>query len=609
MNRKKLWQRMGMMLGVAGLCAFGILEGMIWKKKTMYLWTEEKNQFTSSLFGENTYIFTPQDDPALVNEILEGLWETQETDQFGTNRYSIYFIPGEYDASIAVKVGFYMQVAGLGLLPTETSIPSLTCDARWLGEDETNHNACCNFWRGVENLEIGSNTLWAVSQATFIGRVQVDGALYLHDDYGWASGGFLADSVATRMVDSGSQQQWLSRNNSFPAWLGDNWNLLFVGDAKGSDPTGTWPVKSYTSVEETPIIREKPFLFYDEKEGFMVFVPDVRTDASGVSWQGEDVEETGKKLSLDTFYIARPETDTAKTLNKVLRAGKNILFTPGIYQLEEALAVGRADTILLGMGLATLTPVNGNACVETKDVGGIILAGLLFDAGEEESTSLLVVGDAKSEASHEDNPITLSDLFFRVGGTETSEPARTENCLVINSSHVIGDNFWVWRDDHGTNVGWEDNTAINGLIVEGDNVTIYGLMVEHFQEYQTIWRGENGRVYMYQSEIPYDVPSQEEWMSHDGAQNGFASFLVTEEVKQFEAVGLGIYLYNRDAAVELYSAMEVPDEPGVSIFHICTVMLNGYPGIRHVINDEGQGVFSAVERAILLEYRDGIFKE
>ena len=131
--------------------------------------------FHNELFGENVYIFSPGDDPAIVNEVLTDIYEKQEENQFGKSRYAIYFMPGIYDESIEVNVGYYMQVAGLGVLPTDTRIESLQCTAEWLGNDPNNHNACCNFWRGVENLELGSNTMWAVSQATFMRRVQVDG--------------------------------------------------------------------------------------------------------------------------------------------------------------------------------------------------------------------------------------------------------------------------------------------------------------------------------------------------------------------------------------------------------------------------------------------------
>jgi len=72
---------------------------------------------------------------------------------------------------------------------------------------------------------------------------------------------------------------------------------------------------------------------------------------------------------------------------------------------------------------------------------------------------------------------------------------------------VIGDNLWLWRADHGNNVGWTRNPADNGLTVNGNNVSMYGLAVEHFQKFQTVWNGESGKDIFYQSEMPYDVPA------------------------------------------------------------------------------------------------------
>mgnify|MGYP002772288245 FL=1 len=561
--------------------------------------------FHTELFGDNTYIFSPEDEPEKVAGILDQIYEKQEANQFGNERYAIYFMPGEYDESIEANVGFYTQVAGLGELPTDTKLESLQCNARWLSDDPSNHNACCNFWRGVENIELKTNTVWAVSQATFMRRVQVDGALFLHDDYGWCSGGFLADSNTDLMTDSGSQQQWLSRNCNWKAWMGANWNMVFVGTKEGKNPQGTWPVVPYTAVEKTEVMQEKPFLIYDDKAGYMVYVPKERENATGVSWENGS---EGEKIPIEQFYVAKPEKDTAETMNQALEEGKNLLLTPGIYDLTEPIVVNRADTIVLGMGLATLRAANGTACMETGDVQGLIIAGLLFDSGETKSDNLLVVGTEKEASGDAEKNNYLSDLFFRVGGTDTEKPVSVKCCATINSDHVIGDNFWVWRADHGDNVAWDENEAENGIIINGDDVTMYALMVEHFKQYQTIWNGNRGKVYMYQSEIPYDVPAQEVWVSHEGQKNGYASFYVDDAVDAFEAWGLGVYLYNRDAAVELNTAMEVPDREGVKVHNICTVMLTGYPGMNHIINESGDSVTYAGQRSVICEYENGVVR-
>lgn len=559
-------------------------------------------------FGENVWFFAPEDDPELVQKELNTLWAQQETNQFGDVRYAVYFLPGEYDEQIQPKVGFYMQVAGLGAMPDDVSLYTVGCDARWLG-DNGNHNATCNFWRGVENLSARHYVTWAVSQATFMRRVHLEKTLYLHDSNGWASGGFLSNSKVEFAVNSGSQQQWLSRNCDWETWMGENWNIVFAGIEEGKTPKGTWPEHAYTDVPVVEEIREKPFLTYDKEKGFGVYVPQERSEAVGVDWT------PGELISMEDFYIAQPFVDNAETINAALQSGKHLFLTPGVYQLTEPIVVDREGTIVLGTGLATLRSMEGNACLEVVGDARVTVAGILFDAGPVEAGGpleyLLAVG---TELEASDNPVEgdeveaerpvtlLADLFFRVGGAKGYH-TDVKCCVKLYQDDIIGDNFWVWRADHGSGVGWEANRAANGIMVAGDNVTVYALMVEHFQEYQTIWEGENGKIVFYQCEIPYDVPNQESWLSHDGAVNGFASVKIADTVKKHEAWGLGIYLYNRDAEVELHSAMEVPeDAEDIRVHNICTVMITGNPGMSHIINEEGDAVWYGGARAVITEW-------
>src|SRR5439155_6038555 len=175
------------------------------------------------------------------------------------------------------------------------------------------------------------------------------------------------------------------------------------------------------------------------------------------------------------------------------------------------------------------------------DVDGVKLAGILFEAGPAESPTLLQVGEAGSAASHAADPIFLYDIFCRAGGATVGVASAF---VTIHSNNVVGDNLWLWRADHGAGAKWDQNRNRNGLIVNGNDVTMYALFVEHCQEYQTIWNGNGGRVYFYQSEMPYDPPTQEAW-SHDdprgsahSAVRGFASYKVAENVTSHEAWGL-----------------------------------------------------------------------
>jgi hypothetical protein len=117
-------------------------------------------------------------------------------------------------------------------------------------------------------------------------------------------------------------------------------------------------------------------------------------------------------------------------------------------------------------------------------------------------------------------------------------------------------------------------------------VTAYGLFVEHHQQFQVLWNGEDGRTYFYQSEIPYDPPNQPSYTSAKGV-NGWASYKVSDKVKRHEAWGLGIYSVFYKPNVILSRAIEVPQTPGVRFHHMITVALGNLGEISNVIDDAG----------------------
>lgn len=531
-------------------------------------------------FGPNVLVFDPST-PDMQRQV-DALFAKQEARQFDDNRHAVLFKPGRYE--LDVQVGFYTQVVGLGRSPTDVAIAgAVRTNARWMRDN----NATCNFWRCAENISIrpavsDAANVWAVSQATALRRVHVAGDVHLWDG-GWSSGGFLADCVIDGTVTSGSQQQWLSRNTDWRRWDGGNWNMVFVGVNR--PPLDNWPHQPYTVIDSAPVVCEKPYLYVDGDARYAVMVPRPRINARGASWQTGH-QGKGIAIPIDRFHIARPDRDTAATLNAALDKGKHLLLTPGIYELDDALRVTRPGTVVLGLGYATLRPTAGTPAVVLADVGGIRLAGVLLEATVSGSVTLLQVGEpgATTRASHAADPIVLSDLFCRTGGAIAG---RADTFVTIDANHVIGDNLWLWRADHGEGAEWNVNYNRNGLVVNGDDVTMYGLFVEHCQEYQTIWNGERGRVYFYQSEMPYDPPSQEVW-SHDGVR-GFASYKVADHVTQHEAWGMGVYSYFTRAAVVADSAFEAPAVPGVKLRHLVTVRLGGQvgSGIANILNDRG----------------------
>lgn len=546
-------------------------------------------KYNKSILGENVFIFDPSMEMREVQNLIDSLFKRHSGrgGEFSHYRAALLFMPGEYNLDI--RVDYYMQVLGLGKSPEDVVIKGA------IRSNTTHGNSVLtNFWRSVENLTVipadNSTMIWGVSQAAPMRRVNIKGNLQLFDK-GYASGGFLADSKVEGSVSSGPQQQWLSRNTDMGAWNGGNWNMMFVG-VNGA-PQGEWPEKPYTRIDLTPVIREKPWLAIRGKD-FCVMVPKIKYNSKGPGWQ--DGMEAERIVPINKFYIASADKDDAASINGALKKGKNIIFTPGRYLLNESLKIARPNTIVMGMGLATLIPQNGNSAVDISDIEGVIVCGLTIDAGEKVSEVLFRVGENGSIKFHRQNPVCLYDIFFRVGGPA---PGSAGCCMVINSHDVIVDHIWLWRADHGNGVGWDRNRGANGLIVNGDNVTIYGLFNEHFQEYQTIWNGNNGRVYFYQSEMPYDPPSQEAW-SHNGI-NGYASYKVSDQVTSHEAWGLGIYNVFYDAPVIVDNAIETPPALEGSIQHKIIFWLNGNKEsvVKSIINGKGGSVSVSNRKAVM----------
>jgi hypothetical protein len=541
-------------------------------------------------FGPNVYVFDSNMDGTTIQASLDAIYAQQQGAEFGKGRYALLFKPGGY--GVDIKLGYYMHAAGLGLQPAATSV---TASLQALGEAHGN-NTLTNFWRGVENFNAvptsGQDT-WAVSQGTFYRRIYLLGNLKL-DDGAWSSGGFIADCQITGQVTSGTQQQWLTRNSVIGNWVGSNWNFVYVGVANA--PNTTFPTPPYTSIPHTPVVAEKPFVYIDGTGAWQVFVPAVRENSQATSWEAR--KPAGTSIPISQFFIAKPGA-TAADLNAALAAGKNLIITPGIYQLDDSIKVARPNTVILGLGYATLQPNNGVAAIDVADVDGVHVAGLLVQAGPTVSDALVRFGPTGSRANHQNNPSTLHDVFVRIGGNGIG---KAKQSIVINSNNVIIDNTWIWRADHGSGTGWTVNTSDTGLAVNGDNVTVYGLAVEHHQKAQVQWNGQNGRTYFFQNEMPYDPPNQAAWM--DGPHRGFPAYQVGNNVRSHEAWGLGSYcIFADDPTIVSDRAIAAPQNPNVRFHSMITFSLGGGQGtIAHVVNTTGGPSDAVTNLAMLNNY-------
>ncbi|GGP68897.1 coagulation factor 5/8 type [Saccharothrix coeruleofusca] len=555
--------------------------------------------------GANVKVFDPSMPVSEIQAALDATHAAQVDNEMGTQRYAYLFKPGRYGTAeqpLQLKVGYYTEVAGLGAAPTDVAINGkVEVYNRCLTEGGTaNCLALVNFWRTLGNLTINTDpkgqddcrstaNFWAVSQAVSLRRLNIPNGTLSLMDYctagpQYASGGFIADSKLPT-VTNGSQQQWLTRNSEVASWSNGVWNQVFSG-VKGAPDDAAFPNPPYTTLDTTPLSREKPYLFVDASGEYAVRVPAARKNTSGVSWANGMTP--GRTIPLSDFFVAKP-TDSVREINSQLARGKHLLLTPGVYDIARSIEVKRANTVVLGIGHATLTAVNGAIPLDVADVPGVVIAGVTVDAGTKTSPVLLRVGQKHGKRpSSPLNPTTLSDVYFRVGGPHVG---KTETALEVNSDNVLIDHTWVWRADHGVEgftdtQRWHANTGRNGVIVNGDNVTATGLFVEHFQQYNTVWNGENGTTVLYQNELPYDPPTQAHWMNGD--VEGWAGYKVGDRVRSHTLHGGGVYVFNQNNPdIHTENGFEVPRTKGVKLHHIMTVNLAAGT-IDHVVNGVGE---------------------
>jgi hypothetical protein len=591
-------------------------------------------QINTSIFGPNVWIVDATMDISNVNTVLNSS-SISGTSQFGTGRTAIFFMPGTY--AVTAKIGYNEAVYGLGMNPDDVVINGYITP-NYGSRISTNMTTV--FWRSMQNLSFNpgynasqnnppSTLQWGVSQGTSLRRVKVNGNLQLDGSElstgicGWASGGFIADSVVSGYVDPCSQQQWYTRNSNIGSWddVLDVWtqghidNMVFSGvigappdSFATADPRS---VPDNTVLDRTPRSREMPFIYVDRNQNFRVFVPTLQINSVGTSWSSRRPLGTGYSLPISRFFIATPSS-TLDQINSALASGKNLILTPGIYTYSGSINVTHPNTVVLGIGYADLVPQTAAPAISVADVDGVQVAGLLIDATAANQPVLFQVGNPSrgkgphgaNSITHALNPITLSDIFIRVGGYVAGSATTG---IEVDSDDVILDNLWLWRADHGAGVGWTSNIGLHGLVVNGDNVLATGLADEHWEQSAVVWNGNAGEDIFFQNEPPYDVPSQGAWM--DGTALGFSPYFVSRDVTSHKAYGLGVYSNFTSAPVFLGSAITVPKKPGVTVIDALTYNLSSMAnsGIEHVVDDQGVSVGPGLDAtAYLPYYRNGL---
>lgn len=585
---------------------------------------------SSSLFGPNVCVFNPSMSQAAIQADVDRIATLQvpQSAQFSTNRYAIFFEPGIYGSAanpLVFQVGFYTQVAGLGLMPQDTVVNGMIevfaneCATRTRnGSTSYWCNSTTNFWRSLSNLQLNvtrnwavgpaftptypgpggpgcaySEEAWSVSQAAPLRRLLVNGSIVFQDYCSGAnddaSGGFIADSQINGDLNFYGQQQYYTRDSSIGGANGcpnGLWNMVYSGVVGAPAPVFSGSCQQNTVVPNTSASEEQPFL-YKDSTGWHVFVPAVRHNSVGTSWGSGT--PAGSSLPLSSFFIASP-SNSASDMTSALAKGKNLILTPGIYALDDAITAPHPDAVILGLGFATLVPQNGDAALKVVSNKGVKLAGFMVDAGPVNSDVLVSVGTPGQSTGSATNPDLVSDVFFRIGGATLGKATVS---LQVNADNAILDDVWAWRADHGTGVGWTSNTADTGLVVTGDNVTATGLFVEHYQKNEVIWSGQGGNVVFFQNELPYDPPTQADWMASP-TQKGYPALLVTPNVKTFSGTGMGSYVVFIQTTATIYDdmAFQAPQTPGVQFNNLLGVWISGSGGLNSIINGVGGPVTS-----------------
>ena len=451
----------------------------------------------TATFGPNVCVFTPQMSQTQIQDDLNNIAAQQVplSAQFNNDGYAVFFKPGTYGSAatpLVFEVGYYTEVAGLGAVPQDTTINgqievfpnALDCAS------STNcwANSTVNFWRSMSNLTLnvmdsannyvpqpitqlppigdsadcygGSTDMWSVSQATPVRSMIINGNLdfqaycsqtgYGGNDYG--SGSYVANSEINGQLSWSGNQQGIARNSDFESANGYVWNYVYSGDgcppgytppagtacspnqdAFGSSPAGTEGVNGVdqvTALPQSPVTEEEPFLYTDSSGNLNAFVPAVQRNSTGPNFLSGS--EAGSSLPLSSFFIANPTTPVS-SINAALAHGKNLILTPGVYNLWDSIVAPHPDTVILGLGFPTLVPQTGNAALSGVPNVGVKVSGLIVDAGPVNSPVLVDVGtpgpNGGQVAEEAADPDTIQDVFFRIGGAETTPVSATVSLL------------------------------------------------------------------------------------------------------------------------------------------------------------------------------------
>eukprot|EP00929_Paragymnodinium_shiwhaense_P113966 TRINITY_DN82276_c0_g1_i1.p1 TRINITY_DN82276_c0_g1~~TRINITY_DN82276_c0_g1_i1.p1 ORF type:complete len:635 (-),score=148.10 TRINITY_DN82276_c0_g1_i1:170-2026(-) len=527
-------------------------------------------------------VLNPGDDASKNQQMVDAIWKAHEEDatgnpdafqkgQFGVKRRAILLRSGDY-GDLHLPVNWYTSVMGTGMSPEDVVVKGFSSIDAYPGSKK---GALENFWRSVEGLTTKEDTtMWAVSQAAPLRRCRIAGDLRLAETDNstdnpkgthYTSGGFMADVVVDGSLHWGSQQQFFFRNSKMNKvdYQASGQSMVFVGVEGAPDyDKANKPKPLISNIGQSPGVAEKPYLAEHNGE-WNIVVPKFRKETRGVSWQEGLWQPLYRRLvPLKDVCVARAG-DSADDIQKCMAGKRGLLLTPGIYGLDKPLNVYDEGFVVLGIGMPTLVATKGlSAIIVHPGAKKARVSQILLEAGTPDMVdATMPLLWWKADKGH------ISSLFARVGAFsyETSfhkscSVTKADVMTVIDGRQVVVDNAWLWHADHddctedGKQPASDACSTTHGLVVNGDDVTSYGAAVEHTKKDLLVWNGENGKLFFFQSELPYGS-------NLDFGKEGNVGYRVAYGVEKHEAYGVGVYqvfgTYTLDVSIRLPAGAQV----------------------------------------------------
>jgi hypothetical protein len=327
-------------------------------------------------------------------------------------------------------------------------------------------------------------------------------------------------------------------------------DTMFAGDAGNVPATnfgpavGSKPAGSNINVKSLPVVRESPFVYYRNGQ-FYVFDPSVQFDRRGYDWS---LNGGGKSLPLGDFYLANASTDTAATINAALSGGKDVLLEPGAYSVTAPLTVPHANQVIFGLGEASVTASTNTPTIVVDDAAtGTILAGfqangLGFNATTNTgpyAADQIEIGTKPKATGSPLDPTSLSDVS--TVSNSTTDELINQNDVLLNQAEIQSNN----NSGSGyTTVNWPaESSGDYGIVVNGDDVTLEGIWLEHFKMTEATWNGNGGQVIFLENELPLTIPYsaagvQPSFWKESSSFDGYPSLAVSPSVTSFTLTGM-----------------------------------------------------------------------